>query len=83
MTDALTYKRPQTPTRKFRVGDVVETLHRDGTPMETVRVVYAGPRVVRTSCGRRWDQRGWWFPGPNAWPFPTIRLQAREESCDA
>lgn len=71
---SLTYKVPEPPGRPFRKGDIVETLDRNGGVMGTEVVVYAGPKIVRTKDGRRWNQDGWWV-GEIAWPFPSIRLK--------
>ena len=74
-TDGTLYYTPTDPPKQpFRCGDVVDTFDRNGVAMERVIVTYAGPKVVRTSCGRRWNQKGEWFPDDRAWPFPTIQV---------
>lgn len=71
---------PAKPIRAFRKGDIVEKLNRNGEVVSVVRVTYASSKVVHTSCGRRWDQRGWWFPDEHAWPFPSIRLKDKSSA---
>lgn len=72
----LTYVMPKPPSRPFRRGDLVDTFDREGKRMETVQVVRAGPRIVRTSCGRTWSPRGRYL-GSQEWPWPSIRLSRR------
>lgn len=71
---ALEYVPPTPPPRPFAKGDVVEVLDREGRVLSRQDVTRAGPRVVRTGCGRRWRQDGWWIGEERAWPFPSIRL---------
>jgi hypothetical protein len=76
----LTYVVPTTPSRPFERGDFVDVMDRDGRRESTRKVVYAGPQVVRTDCGRRWDQRGYWIGENRAWPFPWIRHSRKKTS---
>jgi hypothetical protein len=73
--DDLPYKTFRAPKRPFVKGDWVAVKDREGKLLSTQRVVRAGPRVVRTECGRRWTQRGWYLGETRARPFPTIHLQ--------
>lgn len=70
---SLTYKEPVTPTRAFAIGDEVEVLDRAHVVLSTQKVVSVRVGRVKTSCGRSWDQRGWWIGEERAWPFPSIR----------
>lgn len=74
----MTYVQPTKPSRPFKRGDLVDAMDREGNRMSTVRVVRAGKRIVRTSCGRTWSQRGWWI-GEQEWPFPWIRHSRRKD----
>ena len=76
----LTYIPPTKPSRPFKVGDIVDTMDREHNRMGTVKVVRAGPRIVKTSCGRTWSPRGW-YVGHNEWPFPWIR-HSRKKTYD-
>lgn len=69
----MTYKEPETPERPFKLGDIVEVLDRDHNVLSIAGVVAAGPRRVKTTCGRSWTQAGWWA-GDQVYPFPSIRL---------
>lgn len=69
----LTYKEPVTPERPFKLGDIVEVLDRGHNVLSIAEVVAAGPRRIKTTCGRSWTQAGWWV-GEQAYPFPSIRL---------
>jgi len=69
----LTYKEPVVPERPFKLGDIVEVLDRDHNVLSFSGVVAAGPRRVKTTCGRSWTQGGWWA-GDQPYPFPSIRL---------
>lgn len=74
----ITYQVPEELPRKFRRGDRVEVCDRDLSPMSLQRVVYAGTKIVRTSCGRRWRASdGWWIGSNGTWPFPSIRLAGK------
>lgn len=78
MTD-LTYKQPITPTRSFKVGDVVDVLDREHKVLSQRKVVMASGRIVKTDCGRIWKQSGWWIGDDDrSWPFPSIRLSASD-----
>lgn len=77
---ALTYELPTRPSRPFKRGDLVDTMNRDHSYMETVRVVRASSRSATTDCGRRWDQSGWWISETCAWPFPWIRHSRRKRT---
>ena len=59
----------------FKRGDVVELCGSDGVPCGTMTVVRAGPRVVRTDCGRAYRQGdGCWIDSDRrVWPFPWIQ----------
>lgn len=72
MSDALYYTPPVKPSRAFRKGDKVLILSREHTVIGEHVVTRAGPMIVRTDCGRRWDQRGWWCDEEMAYPFPSI-----------
>lgn len=74
----LTYKEPVVPERPFKLGDIVEVLDREHNVLSFVGVVAAGPRRVKTTCGRSWTQGGWWA-GDRAYPFPSIRLLPESE----
>lgn len=67
------YKEPAAPARPFKLGDLVEVLDRDHNVLSIAGVTAAGPRRVKTTCGRSWTQAGWWV-GEQAYPFPSIRL---------
>lgn len=74
MTAILYYTVPKPIRRPFVRGEIVETCDRDLSTMGTQRVVYAGKRIVRTACGRRWCAKtGWWMGEHRAYPFPSIR----------
>lgn len=77
---SFTFVVPTVPSRPFVKGDIVDTMDREGKRMETVKVLRAGPRVVKTSCGRTWTQDGYYL-GHQAWPFPWIR-HSRRKTCD-
>lgn len=70
---SLTYKEPIAPERPFKLGDIVEVLDREHNVLSIASVIAAGPRRVKTTCGRSWTQAGWWA-GDGAYPFPSIRL---------
>lgn len=59
----------------FKRGDTVELCGSDGIPCGTMKVVRAGPRVVRTDCGRRYRQGdgNWIDSDGRVWPFPWIQ----------
>lgn len=69
----MTYAVPEAPARLFKSGDIVEVLNRDHKVIAIAGVVKAGPRRVKTTCGRSWTQEGWWA-ADRAYPFPSIRL---------
>lgn len=69
----LTYKVPKPPKTPFQRGEMVEVLDREHKVISTQKVIYAGKRIVRTACGRRWDAKSGWWIGDEAWPFPSIR----------
>jgi hypothetical protein len=51
---------------------------RDLVAMSVQRVVYAGKRIVRLDCRRRFrSSDGWWVGENGIWPFPSIRHQKK------
>lgn len=72
----LTYIPTDAPSRPFAVGDEVEVLDRRGIALSVQTVTKAGPRRIKTTCGRSWTPDGEWTDGRLSYPFPSIRLVA-------
>jgi hypothetical protein len=71
----LTYVPVEPPPRPFAGGDAVEVLDREGALLGERKVTYAGKRVIRTDCGRRWTPQGEFLMDNGLpCPFPSIRL---------
>ena len=73
---SLTYKQPLPIKKPFERGQLVEVCDRHLYVMETVKVVYCGPRIVRLADGRRFRATDGWAMGDHPWesyPFPSIR----------
>ena len=70
---ALTYMPPPPIRKPFSKGDAVEVCDRELAVMSRSVVVYAGKKIVRTKCGRRWRAEDGWYVGHTAHPFPSIR----------
>lgn len=71
----MTYEVPETPERPFKPGDIVEVLNSNHKVIAITGVVKAGPRRVKTTCGRSWTQSGWWAADQvRLYSFPSIRL---------
>lgn len=77
------YKMPTKPSRTFIKGDFVDCMNGDHTYMSTRKIICVGKTFVMTSCGRKWDQRGWWIGSQQTWPFPWIRHSKRKAEFNA
>ncbi len=72
------YVLPKKPRKSFKKNDIVDTFDRLGIKMETVKVISVTKKLVVTSCGRSWDQDGWWIGTNGTWPWPFIRHSRRK-----